>query len=827
LLVLSIGAVAVVMETGAFMLYQRHTQRAEAVRAAATLTRSLSANSAAAVSSGNRGGAQAVLGSLAIENQVLAATLFDSSGRLFAEYRRAGDKATIAPHTAEADGERFASGTLTIADGIVVASHRIGSVALLYDLGPTQARLRQHFRVGLGLLLLSIAVRFVVVMRLTRMVTDPLAYLGGVARTISLHHDYTIRAERRTGGEIGLLIDAFNQMLEQIEAHDRGRRAAEESLRESEGRYALAARGSNDGLWDFDATTGMTYLSPRLNAVLGDAEVASSKTIGDWLGGMHPDDRLRVQAEIVRFLESDRSLIEIEYRMRHRDGRYVWMLNRGAAERDANGRPVRVAGSQTDITKNKLTDGVTGLPNRLFFVEQLERALEAVRREPRPLAVLFLDLNHFRTVSDSLGHGASDELLKQVTGRLHSTLRAAGREVVVARTGEDEFAMLLTGLQQNGDAVKFARDTLNRLHEPFYLEGQRLPVGASIGIAFGSPSHQPEELLRNAEAAMYRASTRGTGEMAIFEPSMRERAAARLEVVMGLGAAVRENQLRLRYQPVVSLRERRIIGFESLVRWQHPERGLLQPGEFIAIAEESDLILELGEWVLREACRQMADWQQRLTPDPPLTIGVNVSARQMNDAGFAELVQRVLNETGIDAARLRLEVTESCLATDSGQIMTTLQTLKRMGVSLVIDDFGTGYSSLSYLQRLPFNTLKIDRSFISELGAADGSKEIVRTIIQLARSFKLKVVAEGVETAEQAARLTAMGCDLLQGFYFGKPRSAAQTEALIRRRNGIRPVFSSAAREGDGDRYEAEEPELTRRATHATVGTDLYDLSST
>jgi len=351
------------------------------------------------------------------------------------------------------------------------------------------------------------------------------------------------------------------------------------------------------------------------------------------------------------------------------------------------------------------------------------------------------------------------------------------------------------------------------MREPFYLEGQRLPVGASVGIAIGSEGDEPEELLRNAETAMYHASTKGNREFAIFKPSMRERATERLEIIMGLRRAVEANQLRLRYQPLVSLPERRVVGFESLVRWQHPDRGLLQPAEFIPVAEESDLILEVGEWVLREACRQMADWQERLAPDPPLTIGVNVSARQMNDPGFAELVRRVLAETGMAAKRLRLEVTETSLATDSGQFLATLRALKRMDISLVIDDFGTGYSSLSYLQRLPFNTLKIDRSFTRELGAGDGSPEIVHTIIQLARTLKLKVVAEGVETADQVTRLTALGCDLLQGFYFGKPADVAHTEALIRDRDGLHPVFPY----GEKGDYLTDEENSGRAAQAAWV----------
>jgi EAL domain-containing protein (putative c-di-GMP-specific phosphodiesterase class I) len=377
--------------------------------------------------------------------------------------------------------------------------------------------------------------------------------------------------------------------------------------------------------------------------------------------------------------------------------------------------------------------------------------------------------------------------------------------VVVARTGEDEFGMLLTELRQSCDADSVARSTLELLREPYYIEGRRVPVGGSMGIAFGSPDEGPEELLRNAETAMYNASTKENGEFSVFNPGMRERAVARLDVVMGLRRAIEANQLRLHFQPLVSLRERRIIGFESLVRWQHPDRGLLPPAEFIPVAEESDLILEVGEWVLREACRQMAEWQERLAPEPPLTIGVNVSARQMSDPGFAELVRRVLAETGMDARRLRLEVTETSLATDSGQLLATLRALKRMDISMVIDDFGTGYSSLSYLQRLPFNTLKIDRSFTRELGAGDGSPEIVRTIIQLARTLKLKVVAEGVETADQVTRLTALGCDLVQGFYFGKPVDEEHTEALIRDRDALHPLFPYGG-EGDYLTDEAENP---------------------
>ncbi|MGA7351446.1 MAG: EAL domain-containing protein [Acidobacteriaceae bacterium] len=814
LMFLSIGVLGMAVESSVLVLYQRHALEMEAAREGGATMQSLGANVAPAILAGDRSAAGTAVDALSIENQVMAATLYDGSGTVFAEYRQAGHDAASTPRAPPADGGRVNGRALTLSGGIFLGGRRVGSIALVYDLATAQTRLRQHFRVALWLLLLSFVVRLIVVMRLTRMVTDPLGYLAKVARGVSSRHDYSVRAERQTGGEIGVLIDAFNEMLAQIERQERARQASEDRLRESEERYAIAARGSSDGLWDWRLETGQVYFSARMNAMVGEREVERWESPKELFGMIHPADRERVHAEFGAFRASERTAFEIECRLKHSNGGYLWVLARGTAVWDENGQIVRAAGSVNNITKRKTTDPITGLCNRLSFLDQLQAAVEAGPREERHYAVLVLSLDHFRMVNDSLGHPASEELLAQVAGRLRSMVRASGREVVVARTGEDEFGILLTELRQTCDAESVARSTLELLREPYYVEGRRLPVGARMGIAFGSPYDRGEELLRNAETAMYNASTKENGEFSIFNPSMRERAVARLDVVMGLRRAIEANQLRLRFQPLVSLRERRIVGFESLVRWQHPDRGLLPPAEFIPVAEESDLILEVGEWVLREACRQMADWQERLAPDPPLTLGVNVSARQMSDPGFAELVRRVLAKTGMDARRLRLEVTETSLATDSGQLLATLRALRRMEISMVIDDFGTGYSSLSYLQRLPFQILKIDRSFTRELSAEDGSPEFVRTIIQLARTLKMKVVAEGVETADQLPRLTALGCDLVQGFYFGKPADVEQTEALIRDRDALHPVMPCGEQE-DGLPDDAENASCAAQAAWA------------
>ena len=786
ILILGVGLLAVLLELAFLIFYTGHRMRHDMLADAGSVTTALTARAAGPVAAGDAAAAQDLLNSLALEPRAMAATVFDRGGRVLAEYRR-GREDAAAP-ILPGDAERFDRESLTLSRGIMRNGQRVGTVALVYDFNPMKARVTRFFRMGLLVLLLSVVIRVIIVTGVTRELTGPLTALADAARRISERRDYSVRATRATGGEVGRLIDAFNGMVEQIERHDRARAAAEESLRRSEERYALAALGSNDGMRDLDVMRGVTYLSARLNAMQGGEEKETTEAIQEWFARMHPDDQERVQAEVRAFEESGGTTNEIEFRIRHRDGHYVWMLSRGAAVRDPNGRVLRIAGSLSDITQKKTTDAVTGLPNRLFFLDRLQRALEAPGDGGSLVAVLFLELDRFRMLHDSVGHAATDEFLTQVAGRLRSAARGAGREVLVARTGEDEFALLLTELRQASDAVSMAKDTLKKLREPFYLEGKRLPAGAHIGIAIRSQSETPEELLRNAETAMYDASTKGGGEPAIFRTSMRERATARLEIVLGLRQAIEANQLRLHYQPVVSLREHRIIGFESLVRWQHPDRGLLGPGEFISIAEESDLILALGEWVLREACRQMTEWQVRLKPAPPMVVGVNVSVRQLNDPGFADLVGRVLAETGLEPQRLRLEVTESSLASDSGPILETLRTLRAMQVQLVIDDFGTGYSSLSYLQRLPFQVLKIDRSFIRELGAGDGSPEIVRTILRLARALKLKVVAEGVETAEQAMRLTSLGCDLVQGYFFGRPAGAHQAEEMILDRTTIHPA---------------------------------------
>ena len=806
-LIVVLGIVASLTESFWFGTLQHRRLRRESLADASAVASTVTGWAAEPVAAGDRRSAAAALASLALERRVLGARLYDAQGNILADYWRSPGAVPMASLAAGQDGSRFGNGSLTLERGVFYQGRRAGFLVIACEMDTQHARVQQRVRVLVWILLVMLLIRAFIAFGLVRVLTEPVCYLAGLARHVSQNHDYSVRAEPRSSGEIAVLIGAFNEMLDQIEQHDRARKAAEERLRQSEQRYALAARGSNEGLWDFDATTGMTYLSPRLHAMYGGPEAETWMGMEEWFRLIHPDDRESMRTTIDGFLTSSCETLELEYRIRHRDGHYRWVLSHGAAVRDAGGKVLRIAGSQTDITVSKTVDPVTGLPNRLLFLDRLQSRLEAPAAERRRAAVLYLDLDQFTLLNNLLGHASADTLLTEIAGRLHSVVQAAPRRPgapapLIARMGGDEFAVLFSGIEQE-DLPLLAGRILEQLREPVRIGDRGLSVSASLGIALPRSGDTPEDWARNADTAMYHAKRKGKAQFALFEAGMRERVVARMEIATDLRRAIEENQLRLHYQPLVSLREKKILAFEALVRWQHPERGLLGPGEFIPVAEETDLILPLGRWVLREACRQMAEWQRRFNPMPPLNLGVNVSARQLHAPGLLREVRQVLDESGFNPRQLRIEITESSIMGNSEAALSTLRALQQMQIRLVIDDFGTGYSSLSYLRRLPFTGLKIDRSFIQELGAGDGSPEIVRTILDLARALRMVVVAEGVETAEQAIRLQELGCDLVQGFYFARPAGAEETEARICNRE-VLPSLEAAELRLIGEQVEAD-----------------------
>ena len=560
------------------------------------------------------------------------------------------------------------------------------------------------------------------------------------------------------------------------------RKRTESALRISEERYALAVRSSNDGLWDWDLISGLVYYSPRWKAMLGFKEDQIGASPQEWLGRILQADRAGVEASLRAHLENETAVFEQEYRVCHRDGSRRWMHSHAIAVREA-GKAVRLTGSQSDVTEKKTTDILTGLANRLLLLDRIEAALESHRLSGEQSAVLFIDLDRFKLVNDSLGHMIGDHLLVESARRIREALDGLPDfHSTAARIGGDEFAVLLENIADARAAIDAAERLLRTIRSLYRLDGRDIFCSASIGVALVQPEHtNSEDVLRDADTAMYAAKASGNGRAMLFDGEMRDRAANRLEIESDMRVGLEQKQFEVYYQPRVYLNTGRICGFEALVRWNHPLRGLVTPDRFISIAEETGMINELGLWVLREACCQMKEWQDMFSLPVSFDVSVNVSPRQCRDSNLVEQIKAVLEETGLPPASLQLEVTESLLFADIAQARRLLEALKALGIGLKIDDFGTGYSCLRYLSELPFDSLKIDRSFTFSLSEGDReSGELVKTILRMAQNLKLEAIAEGVENSEQIRHLREAGCEFGQGFYFSRPVDANAAEQLIR-----------------------------------------------
>jgi diguanylate cyclase (GGDEF)-like protein/PAS domain S-box-containing protein len=559
-----------------------------------------------------------------------------------------------------------------------------------------------------------------------------------------------------------------------------------ERLRESQDRYTLAVNGANDGLWDWNLSTNEVYWSPRWKSMLGYDEADVGTSPDEWLDRLHQDDWTRVRQSVAAHIAHGDGHYESEHRLRHRDGTFRWVLCRAAAIRDASGHATRFAGSLTDITNAKLADSLTGLPNRVLFIDLLERAISrTARRRDYEFALVILGLDRFKTLSHSLGLSQADQLLVEVARRLQACLRATdavshgGHGFTLARLGGDEFTVLLDDITDASDAVRVAERLRDALQRPFEIEGQQVFVTASAGITVSSSGYKdPEDVLRDAGIALHRAKAGSATHCELLDVEMRDRAVSRLRVETDMRQAIERGAFEVFYQPIVAVRNGRLAGFEALVRWRHPSQGLIDPSDFIPIAEDTEMIVLIGRQVLAQSCRQMAEWQRRFGIRAPRVMCVNVSSKQFADADLTGEIEAVLAESKLDPSSLKLEITESAFLGDIRAAQVTLRRLRTLGVAWSLDDFGTGYSSLSYLHRLHVDTVKVDRSFVSRIGFDDGG-EMVRVIAAIAHNMGMDVVAEGVETAEQLEWLRAIGCESAQGFYFSRPVDVSAATRLI------------------------------------------------
>jgi diguanylate cyclase (GGDEF)-like protein/PAS domain S-box-containing protein len=568
------------------------------------------------------------------------------------------------------------------------------------------------------------------------------------------------------------------------------RREVEQALRESEDRFALAVRGANDGLWDWDLKLDEVFYSPRWKSMLGYGEDEIGNAPDEWFSRVSDDDLQGLWLDISSHLRGMTSHFENEHRMLHKDGSYRWMLSRGIAIWDEDKAATRMAGSQTDITDRKIAeqrllhdafhDTLTGLPNRALFMDRLGHAVErSKRREDFMFAVLFLDLDRFKDINDSLGHMVGDELLVAVANTLREGLRATD---TVARLGGDEFVILLEDISGVNGAIRIAEWVHESLTEPFKLRDREVFVTTSVGIVLSATGYQqPEDVLRDADIAMYSAKANGRARYGIFDPSMRERIMRRVVLETDLRQAIENQEFRVYYQPIVSLTSGELTGFEALVRWQHPERGLLFPVEFLPLAEESGLIISLDRWVLEEACRQIQEWQDVFPERPNLTVSVNLSGKQVAQPDLVEEVARIIKETGLSPRSLKLEITENAIMENNQFTAGVFAKLQALGVEIQIDDFGVGYSSLGYLSHFPINALKIDRTFVGMMAKDGHQHKIVQAIVTLTHRLGVGVIAEGVETEGQLNQLRALGCEYGQGFLVSEPMTREAAVKILKK----------------------------------------------
>ena len=564
-------------------------------------------------------------------------------------------------------------------------------------------------------------------------------------------------------------------------------RQAEAAARESAERLALAVCGSNDGLWDWHLATNELYCSSRWKSMLGLHQNACDDKPDTWFSLVHPEDRPQLLADVASHCQGTTLHFTNEYRMLHADGTYRWMLCRGAVVRNARGEAYRMAGFLTDITERKSADGLTGLPNRSLFVDRLAQTMKRATRMPHSLfAVLSLELDRFAIINASLGSVRGDQLIIAAAQRLRQCLRSGDTVThlnagyTIARCTSDDFVILVDNLSTASDAICVTERVQKALAMPFTLDEHEVSTTACVGIALSATGYEcPDDFLRDADIALYRAKVRGPGNYEVFDASMHAAAVTRLQLEQELRSSVEKQELHLCYQPIVLLDTGKIRGFEALVRWQHPTRGLVSPMEFIPLAEETGLIIPLGIWVFQEACRQMRIWQQRFPTHPPLFISINLAAKQLTQSDLVTQFDRILQETGLAPQSVKLELTESSLMEKRSSISAVLTHLQDLGIHVCLDDFGTGYSSMSYLHSFPINTLKIDRTFISRMCTDAPSAAIVQTILTLAHHLSMDVVAEGVESAEQFFDLKALGCEYAQGYFMSKPLDRQAVEVLL------------------------------------------------
>ena len=908
-IILLATSVALTLFATSLLVYDRIDYRTKMATDRQVLAEILGFNSTAALSFSDRRVANELLSGLRARKNISKAIIFSADGQPFATYPESPSPSKLVPPLLP-DGSRFQAGKLIVYKSIIFDGQKIGTVYLESDLSELHTQLVRFSGFVLIILIGTWAVALTLFSRLQRGISEPIAHLAQIAKTVSREKNYSVRGSKHADDELGQLVGTFNEMLSVIEsnrdslerqvaartaelvaARDRAE-AASSALRTSEERFRVAAENASDIIYEVDLRTGESNTFTSITDRFGDRPMPHS--LQEWKALLHPDDVEQATRELERHIQDGERCI-MEYRVLGKNGATYYYLDRGHVIRNAAGQPYKWIGLSSDVTERKLAeeaisqlaaivqcsedailstdlagnittwnggaeklfgyraaealgapfgtlfhdqaseilgpsslgvvsrfdetvfvckdgrqvpvsltvspirkssgeitgvatiardisarkkaenelahqvqhDHLTGLPNRLLLADRLATSIDQAGRSGAMTAAIYVDLDGFKFVNDTLGHEAGDALLQQVTDRLRACIREPD---TLARMGGDEFMLVVNQVSEDRVAAMMAERLRNALHEPFLVDDHELFITASLGIAmYPRDGADVSTLRQNADAAMYEAKRNGKDRVLFFSPAMRDTFLEHLELETELRRALdRGQELALAYQPIFEAEGGRQTAAEALLRWSHPALGMIPPGKFIPVAEESGLIIRLGAWALTEACRQCRLWQER--GQKGVRVAVNVSALEFARAEFVGNVLRTLDETGLPGHLLDLELTETTLMRDMDEAIRKMSRLHERGIRISIDDFGTGYSSLGYLPRLPVDTLKIDRSFVADLGANSTALPLIEGMISLAHSIAKRVVVEGVETKQQLDVLQKIGADEIQGFLLGKPR---------------------------------------------------------
>ena len=766
--------VSLLMSNLAFISLEYYLARQDVQKKLAILGDVIATRSATALTFNDSALLQSNLATLQADSSVIRGCIYSDPNTLAAEYR--GEDMLPCPKQLHPLQSRQQSNFSQFFP-ILLNDTPIGTLYIEIGHADLMDRIRQFLIFSVMILAAAVMLSLLLASRLQSMVARPMRDLSNTLRNIMLRKDYSIRAGKDSNDELGDLVDLFNSLLRTIEEENA-------SLKTSKERFHKLTALSPVGIFQLDQNQQLQYVNQRWRDIHG--VQSNLPGLQEWFARIHADDLPDVRQAWNR-LTSDQESIVIELRLQRRDQSHVWIQLMASALHDRNGELQGYLGVISDISELKAAqlqmetlafyDPLTGLANRRLFRNRLEKAVKTVMRSGTSMALMFLDMDQFKRVNDTLGHDAGDSLLKEVASRLNNTVR---ENDTVSRIGGDEFTILLTDVHQTQDVLVVAEKLLLAMAKPIRIKGQDIVTTVSIGITLTpDDSTDANTLMKNADLAMYRAKELGRNNFQFFSEDMNHSILEHLSLEKEIGEAIAREHFSLVFQPKISLTDYHVTGVETLIRWQHPEKGMITPDRFIPVAEETGQILEIGSWVLEQSCRQMSSLIRSKVLPEDAKVAVNLSARQFTDPYLLQRIRSVLEITKIRPQCLELEITESTLMEDVKSAIQIMQEIKKTGVAIAIDDFGTGYSSLSYIKRFPIDVLKVDRSFVTDIPDDENDMAITAAVIAMAHKLSLTVVAEGVETQQQLQFLRQNACDEGQGYLFSRPLSLGQLHQFL------------------------------------------------